>query len=69
MARDVSWLVYGSVDVTAHDAVEISPSNNNTKGYTATIDAFKIVTRPRDCVGNAGIDAYSTEEGSAKHHQ
>ena len=45
------------IDIRAHNAVEISPANDETHRDAAFVDAFGVVGDPDDGVGDAGVDS------------
>jgi len=45
------------IDVAAYDAVEVAPANNEPKYYSSLVNALGVVAHPRDCIGNARVDA------------
>jgi hypothetical protein len=47
------------VNVTAHNAVEITPADNETEDNSSFVNALDVVAGPRDCISNTRVDAYS----------
>lgn len=66
--RAMTWKearrVFGTVNIAAHHSVEISPANNEAKSDSTFVDSFDVVTRPRDRIGDAGIDTQGGQERS-----
>jgi len=52
------------VDVGRDDAVQIAPSNDKPKDYTALVNTFAIVANPGYGIGDAREDTAGAEEGS-----
>ena len=64
MALSVQGGVGGAVDVGGDDAVEVAPADDEAHRDAALVDAFGVVGRPDDGVGDAGVDAQGAEEGA-----
>lgn len=64
MSWDKSWRIAADVDITGDDAIEITPSDDESKNDTTLVDAFDVVTNPGDGIGNARIDSKGAEECS-----
>ena len=56
------------VDVTADNAVEITPADDETEDYTTFVNAFDIIAHPRDSIGDARVDSHCSKEGACILH-
>jgi len=50
------------VDITTHNAVDVSPADDKPKDDSTLVDSFNIVAHPRYCIRDTRIDPEGTKE-------
>lgn len=65
MTKFVARSILCTVDVARHNTVQIAPSDHESQGHTAFVNALGVVCAPGDRVGDAWIDTERSEESSS----